>query len=121
MECTAKVEELSGRLDQLAAELAGGAHQRLPDHVAVVTSYAAALEELLEAMRRGPVRMEAAALCREIRAKIGLIREMLAHAQQVSTGLASILALFYGAHQGAQYSARGAPAWDHLPRIWEEA
>ena len=116
-----ELEEVSRRLDQLIVELAGGAHRNLEEKAAWLAGCTESLQRLLDAARAGERPAGAAATCGEIRRRIALIREMLAHAQQVRAGLAGIIALLYEADAGSQYSACGAPTLHGAPRILAEA
>jgi len=113
------LHEASLDLDGLIADLASGAHAGLAQHLAPLASASRALEGIREA--RLPVAAELEPALLGIRRRLDMVGEMLAHAQQVHTGLADIYRLLWEADTGSQYSASGAPALSGPRRLIQEA
>ena len=115
------IEQIAGRLEEFASGLAAGSHQELERKAAALLAPGtAALEQLLQVARDGKLSPDAAVQCRDIRRRLGSIREMLAHAQGICAGLTGIVGLIYEAEAGARYSHTGAPAFPSIPRLRAE-
>ncbi|HYM10961.1 MAG TPA: hypothetical protein VEU62_09515 [Bryobacterales bacterium] len=119
------------QLEQLALALASGKPERLAEQAGRAEAAIVALERLARRAQQdrlaGPPQAGQALAGQstadvmlrlaQIRRQTARIAEMLAHGEQVRAGMATILALFYGVHAGAQYSASGAPSLPNVPRL----
>ena len=109
-------------LERAAIELAKGPRaERVADLEgrvrALVEPARGALENLVEAARRGQAEPDALDQCRQIRRRIETLGLLVSYAQQVCGGVRGIVAMAYQAHQGAQYSSSGEPMVARAPRL----
>lgn len=116
--------EIEERLRGLADSLAGAKPEEIETQAAGLARLIEALE-LQQAARNESWPADAArtllpGLTRILR-QAAAIREMLGHGEDVHRGVAGILAWFYTAHSGSQYSVRGAPNLTPIPRLFTEA
>lgn len=108
-------------LEALAGLLASGNHADLEARVAQwLEPGRVELESLLEAARQGLAPAGSRERCLEIRRRIGEVRELLEHAEQVRAGLTGIVCLLYEGDTGSQYSSTGMTRLTAAPRVLAE-
>jgi hypothetical protein len=117
-----ELEEVCRHLEDLAAVVASGRHERLAERAGeTLGPCRAALETLAREARAGRDPGALRDACLRIRSRLARLHALLDHAGQVRAGLTGVIALLYEENTGAQYSRGGEPRLAPPPRIQAEA